>query len=650
MSGEHESRAVVERALLRPSPFNPRKTFDEADLRELAASFATHGVLQPLLVRPVGEKAKFDPKRGWSGYDHFEVVCGHRRLKAAELADLPRLPVTVRALTDTEAREIQMIENVQRADVPPSEEAAGYRELVELVGQEGTAERTGTPLQRVRDLVRLASLPAWFLAAVDRGDVPVSTAALVARVPGAESRAKAAACVALGVSGPDQVVGWTPEGDAGGPFPHPLSSRDAKELIRTHFSRQLKEAPFSRKALDLVPEAGSCDACPKRAGNDPELAAEGVRADVCTDPDCFELKVRVYQAQEVTKAAKRHGATFAEDLDWKRWEECPKGWCLLAGPVGESELNADGGWTGKKGEQIVGDLIGSWPGEKKVAFHPKTGKPHVLVRTTHARKVLEHAGLMSKKERAKKEKAALSPRGEVVKADDGPYLLYRVTLNPEVMPAVEFDSLEGTDEEDLREQAVSAFMDWFDGVDWSDPKLIPRPFAAFERVPEAEASVLKPRSCRVCGCTEADCRQCVEKTGQPCSWVEADLCSACVPATAPEVRTPAPGPIVCAPVGSLKLRDVPKFPGRVCDLLEPRGVVTLLDLDARSEACRKGRRELTPHNLLRTVEAEFGLSLSFDLLMAAGDAIADHMNIGVYAPAAGGVATKPAKKKGKVKA
>jgi ParB/RepB/Spo0J family partition protein len=793
MSGELKCSGQLPPGELVPSPFNPRKTYPEESLRELGESML-RGQIQPVVVRPVGPKPKLTGGR-WSGVDHFEIVAGHRRVRAALLVKMPKVDVTVLSLTDEEARVVQLAENARREGVPPSEEAAGVRELVALIGLEKTGERTGTPLARVRDLVRLASLPAWFLAAVDRGDAPVSTAAVVAKVPGESSRERAAACVLLGLHDPRHLDGgdWNDGEDWREAAANPtntldggvLTSRDTKELIRTHFCRQLKAAPFSRRSLDLVADAGSCDACPKRAGNDPELAAEGVRADVCTDPECFEAKVAAYRQQELAKAAKGHGATAAGDVSWESWQTYPKGWCVLDSPVGRTELNDPANpWTGKKAERTVAELLGScFPkgAPAQVAFHPKTGKPVLLVRTKDARRALQAAGLLDKPERVKNS-AAAAKREETARAEDpaGPFSLYRVTIDPAAMPAVEFDALEGTDEEDLREQAVSAFVDWLDSVDWTapGPQLV-----AYERVPEAEAGQLTPRSCRGCGCTEADCRQCVEKTGEPCHWVEADLCSACVPAAeaeelghpegepiealgvlledlqavshlcstntqkvavkpvlvngrgyvaaasssgpwnrwrywdllplhpegefadrhpgtprrvkeghvggnrhhpagwygglevftgrgrkverwvvgvqgeqrrllwvnpeshAPEVRTPAPpaGPLVCAPVGSAKLRDVPKFPGVVAGVLESVGVLTLSDLDARSAACRKQHRDtgVTPHNLLRTVEAEFGLTVSFNDLMAAGDALVDHLVV-TPAPAAKG------EKKGKV--
>lgn len=750
---------VVPTADLRPSPFNPRKTFDEASLRELADSFGVHGVLQPLVVRPVGAKVGF-AKGKWTGVDHFEVVAGHRRLRAALLAGVRELPVVVRPLTDAQAREVMLIENARREGVPPSEEAAGVRELVDLVGLEKAAERTGTPLARVRDLVRLASLPPWFLAAVDRGDVPVSTAAVVAKVPGGASRERAAACVVLGLTDPRQLNGeWNDGEDWREAAANPtnlmngaaLSSRDAKELVRTHFSRQLKAAPFSRKSLDLVPATGGCDACPKRAGNDPELVREGVRGDVCTDPDCYEQKLAAYREQELAKAKKKHGAVPAEDLSWESWREYPKGWCPLDLPVGRSELNDPANpWTGKKAERPVDELLGSatFTGEKAVAFHPKTGKPVLLVRTKDARRALVAAGLIDKPERVKREAKPADPVKPCSSAEaDGPMVRYRLSLDLAALGVLEFDAYADDPPAFLFDDAMTALenaiqvkpeaLTWeavgqvpVDETDSLGPELgrvestesQPDPPAVDDSA-GADGIPGQPKGepIEVLGLTVDQLETVTSLAGfdpkKPTAvkplelngrrWVVTGKCYGgqkyitwdllplytlaefgkthpavptrdrpgflddldadrarhpagfygglvlitgrgktaekvvvgvkgeqrrllwVNPAAKAPVRAPAltpAAPVVCSP-GSLSLRDVPGFPSGVADLLEARGVRTLLDLDARSADCKKQRRDPSPHNLLRAVEAEFGLSFAFDDLMAAGDALTDHLTV-----------------------
>src|SRR5271166_2619383 len=115
---DHEYRSVPITALAE-SPTNPRKRFDPKSLEELAASFKTQGILAPLLVRELEEQK-------------YEVVAGARRLRAAKLAALDSVPVRVVALTDAQAIEAQVVENLQREDIHPLEEALGFRALLDL--------------------------------------------------------------------------------------------------------------------------------------------------------------------------------------------------------------------------------------------------------------------------------------------------------------------------------------------------------------------------------------------------------------------------------------------------------------------------------------------------------------------------------------
>jgi len=136
---------------LSPSPFQPRQAFDEDSLAELAESLKTRGVLQPLLVRP----SDSDP-------DTFEIVAGERRWRAAQLAGLHEIPVLARDLTDGETLEVALVENLQRQDLNPMEEAEGYRRLMEdfAHGQEALADVVGKSRSHVANTLRLLQLPS----------------------------------------------------------------------------------------------------------------------------------------------------------------------------------------------------------------------------------------------------------------------------------------------------------------------------------------------------------------------------------------------------------------------------------------------------------------------------------------------------------
>jgi len=156
-----------------PSPFNPRKTFPEAELEELSNSIREKGLVQPIVVRPIGV-----------GGQHYEIVAGERRWRAAQKASLHLVPAIVRALTDQEALELAIIENVQRSDLNAIEEAAGYRELIERFGytQEELSQIIGKSRSHLANTMRLLKLPDTVQALVREGQLTAGHArALVGR-------------------------------------------------------------------------------------------------------------------------------------------------------------------------------------------------------------------------------------------------------------------------------------------------------------------------------------------------------------------------------------------------------------------------------------------------------------------------------------
>jgi ParB family transcriptional regulator, chromosome partitioning protein len=130
-----------------PGPMQPRAHFDEGSLEGLADSIRTHGIVQPLLVRRQG--------------DRYELIAGERRWRAARLAGLSRVPVVVKDVGDKDLLEIALIENIQREDLNPIEEAQAYRKLIENVGltQEELAARVGRDRSYITNYLRLLKLP-----------------------------------------------------------------------------------------------------------------------------------------------------------------------------------------------------------------------------------------------------------------------------------------------------------------------------------------------------------------------------------------------------------------------------------------------------------------------------------------------------------
>ena len=158
---------------IEPNRDQPRKAFDDAALAELSASIAQHGVLQPLLVRPMSG----------GGY---QIVAGERRYRASRMAGLTELPAVIRELSDKEAAQLALIENLQREDLNPMEEALGYQKLMESYGltQEETAHIVNKSRPAVANALRLLNLPAEVTAMVAEGTLSAGHArAILAFAP-----------------------------------------------------------------------------------------------------------------------------------------------------------------------------------------------------------------------------------------------------------------------------------------------------------------------------------------------------------------------------------------------------------------------------------------------------------------------------------
>ncbi|PZA05877.1 MULTISPECIES: ParB/RepB/Spo0J family partition protein [unclassified Meiothermus] len=157
-------------ALIKPGSFQPRRNFDQEALEELAASIREKGLLQPLLVRPKGE-----------GY---ELIAGERRWRACQLAGLQEVPVVIRDITDREALELALVENLQREDLNPVEEAQGYQRLVEMgLSQEEIAKAVGKARSTVTNAIRLLQLPKSALAALEAGEITAGHARALLALP-----------------------------------------------------------------------------------------------------------------------------------------------------------------------------------------------------------------------------------------------------------------------------------------------------------------------------------------------------------------------------------------------------------------------------------------------------------------------------------
>jgi ParB family transcriptional regulator, chromosome partitioning protein len=166
---------------LKPNPRNPRREFADAELKELADSIKQHGVIQPIVVRPV---------RG--AQDRFEIIAGERRWRASQAAGLHEVPIVPVDVSDSDALEIAIVENVQREDLNPMEEAQGYHALANEFkrSQEDIAKIVGKSRSHVANMMRLTKLPAEVQAFIASGQLSAGHARALIGVPDPLAAAK----------------------------------------------------------------------------------------------------------------------------------------------------------------------------------------------------------------------------------------------------------------------------------------------------------------------------------------------------------------------------------------------------------------------------------------------------------------------------
>ncbi|APX75098.1 hypothetical protein BUW96_09555 [Achromobacter insolitus] len=264
-----------------PSKTNPRKRFDQETLQELAGSLRKHGILQPILCREHPTES-----------GKLELIAGERRWRAAGIAKLAHVPVRIIVVDDLEMLELQIIENLQRQDLHPIEEAESYEAL--LAAHKGDPEygvnEMATILKKSRAYIyarlKLCDLQPEARTAFFEDKLTASVALLVARIPVRELQLKALHEVTTGET---EEYYSDDEG--------PMTARRAAEHIQENYMLELKRAVFPIAQADLTASAGPCTSCIKRTGAQPELFSDVESADVCTDPTCFDQKKQAHLAK-----------------------------------------------------------------------------------------------------------------------------------------------------------------------------------------------------------------------------------------------------------------------------------------------------------------------------------------------------------------
>lgn len=288
---------------------NPRTTFNAAKLQELADSIRVGGVHQPVLVRRLPGARVADTDR----QVQYEIVAGERRFRACQLAGVATIPAMVRAMTDREVLEVQIIENLQRDDLSELEEAEGYERLMQHSTL--TADAVGGKIGKSRSYVyarlKLLDLCSEARTSLRDGTIDASRALLLARLPDHKLQLKAL-----------EYVGRKFNGD------FELSYRSAAAYIQRDYMLRLDRARFDVTDAALVPGTTACAICPKRTGHEPELFADVDSPDVCTAPDCYRSKQDAHDARQLQQAHERGQTVITGREARALW---PNGWSGIEG-------------------------------------------------------------------------------------------------------------------------------------------------------------------------------------------------------------------------------------------------------------------------------------------------------------------------------
>lgn len=272
---------------IEPSPFNTRGNC-EPDA-ELVASIKSKGLLEPIIVRAIEGATR-----------PFQLVAGERRWRAAKAIGMESIAASVVVASDQEARELLLIENLQRRSLSPLEEAEAVDALFAggLTMPEVSA-RIGQPVQYVFMRRRLLELPERAKKAMLKGELSVGIAHLILRVSDPTQRDEAAKRILE---------------------EHGVVTYDrARDIIVEDFSRVLSSAPFKTTDPELVPAAGACNACPKRTGAQTDLFGGVIdKRDLCTDGACWQTKVDAHLAQVAAKGNETGAAVVLSRADAKK--------------------------------------------------------------------------------------------------------------------------------------------------------------------------------------------------------------------------------------------------------------------------------------------------------------------------------------------
>ncbi|WP_166454929.1 ParB/RepB/Spo0J family partition protein [Duganella aquatilis] len=278
--------------------YTNRTRFNLEALQQLSENIAEVGILQPILMRPCTPTTEAP--------QIFEIVAGERRFRAACMAGLYAVPASVKTLTDKQAAEIQLLENIQRENPHPLEEAIGFEQL--MLNHGYNADQLAAKVKQSRSYV-YGRLKLCALANGVRDDFlddkfSASIALLIARLPTPTMQVQAA----------EEII------DGNRYTGEPMSYRSAQQHMRHNYMLDIGNAVFPIKDARLVEKAGSCETCQKRTGNQPDVDTnddDEEATDYCTEPACYHEKTAAFQQRKRDEAAKT-GQTIIVGDDAKK--------------------------------------------------------------------------------------------------------------------------------------------------------------------------------------------------------------------------------------------------------------------------------------------------------------------------------------------
>lgn len=361
-----------------PSLTNPRKHFDQAKLQELADSIKASGVHQPILLRPLPahrlEDTLHTARAQKQPAPEYELVAGERRWRACQLAGLTETPALIRPMTDAQALEAQVIENLQREDVTELEEAEGYQILMQTVGinADEVAQRIGKSRSYVFGRLKILELCEHGRQLLREGKLDFSCALPIARIPNEQLQLKAL----------KEAADTDFQGDR-------MSAREVQSMVRSEFMTKLDYANFDREDASLCPSAGACTSCPHRTGNNPDMFAVVDSADVCTNPPCYHAKEEAHKAQ-VRERAVASGCEIITGREAKTL--IPNSFTSSIEGHVRLDVATDSPIKGKPLRAVVGNVMEQAGIKPTLIENPHTKELVAVVRKEQAAELLKMAG------------------------------------------------------------------------------------------------------------------------------------------------------------------------------------------------------------------------------------------------------------------